>query len=39
MGSGFIAQSDAQVEAKRLESWVAAFVLLREHEPGIVDGA
>lgn len=39
MKSGFIAQSDAQVEAKRLESWVAAFVLLREQEPGIVDGA
>jgi hypothetical protein len=30
MGTGFIAQSDAQVEAKRVEHWVYAYVLLRE---------
>ena len=28
MGSGFIALSDAQVEAKRLESWITALTLL-----------
>jgi Heparinase II/III-like protein/Heparinase II/III N-terminus len=28
MGTGFIAQSDAQVEAKRIESWVWALSLL-----------
>lgn len=39
MTSGFIAHSDAQVEAKRLESWLAAFVLLREQGPGLIDGA
>ena len=39
MTSGFIAHSDAQVEAKRLESWLAAFVLLREQGPGLVGGA
>jgi uncharacterized heparinase superfamily protein len=30
MGTGFIAQSDAQVEAKRVEHWVYACALLRE---------
>ena len=30
MGSGFIVASDAQVEAKRLEHWVMAFVILQE---------
>lgn len=39
MTSGFIAHSDAQVEAKRIESWLAAFVLLREQGPGLIDGA
>lgn len=29
MGSGFIAASDAQVEAKRIEHWVTSFLLLR----------
>ena len=39
MGSGFIALSDAQVEAKRLESWITALTLLREARwRGIVDG-
>ena len=39
MGSGFIALSDAQVEAKRLESWITALTLLREASwRGIVDG-
>jgi Heparinase II/III-like protein/Heparinase II/III N-terminus len=32
MGSGFIALSDAQVEAKRLESWITALTLLRDVE-------
>jgi len=32
MGSGFIALSDAQVEAKRLESWITALTLLRQVE-------
>ena len=32
MGSGFIAVSDAQVEAKRLESWITALTLLRDAE-------
>ena len=39
MGSGFDAHSDAQVEAKRLESWVAAFVLLRSTAPAALDPA
>ena len=39
MGSGFDAHSDAQVEAKRLESWVAAFVLLRSTAPTALDPA
>lgn len=39
MGSGFIALSDAQVEAKRLESWITALTLLRQAPwRGIVDG-
>ncbi|NKE73763.1 hypothetical protein MNODULE_23720 [Nitrospiraceae bacterium HYJII51-Mn-bac16s-1-B09] len=29
MGSGYIAASDAQVEAKRIEHWVNSFLLLR----------
>ena len=29
MGTGFIAASDAQVEAKRVEHWVTAFLLLQ----------
>jgi hypothetical protein len=32
MGSGFIALSDAQVEAKRIESWITALTLLRDVE-------
>jgi heparinase II/III-like protein len=40
MGTGFIAQSDAQVEAKRVESWITALTLLRGVQwRGIVDGA
>jgi Heparinase II/III-like protein/Heparinase II/III N-terminus len=40
MGTGFIAQSDAQVEAKRVESWIAGLTLLRDVEwRGIVDDA
>ena len=39
MTSGFIAHSDAQVEAKRLESWLAAFVLLGEQGLDLVGGA
>lgn len=30
MGTGFITQSDAQVEAKRVEHWVYAYALLRD---------
>ena len=30
MGSGYIAKSDAQVEAKRVESWIYALALLRD---------
>jgi hypothetical protein len=43
MGSGFIALSDAQVEAKRIESWITALTLLREAraadivEPALVE--
>jgi hypothetical protein len=29
MGTGFITSSDAQVEAKRVESWITAYLLLR----------
>ncbi len=32
MGTGFIAASDAQVEAKRVESWITAYVLLLKLE-------
>lgn len=32
MGSGFISASDAQVEAKRLESWITAYLVLRQAE-------
>jgi hypothetical protein len=40
MGTGFIAQSDAQVEAKRVESWITALTLLRDVRwRGIVDDA
>ncbi|NOT13667.1 MAG: alginate lyase family protein [Methylococcaceae bacterium] len=39
MGSGYITLSDAQVEAKRMESWCIAFMLLKgtqwhDHIPG-----
>lgn len=30
MGAGFIGASDAQVEAKRLESWITAYLVLRQ---------
>jgi uncharacterized heparinase superfamily protein len=40
MGTGFIAQSDAQVEAKRVEHWIASLGLLRGTEwRGVIDGA
>src|SRR3954451_2561421 len=40
MGSGFITLSDAQVEAKRLESWITALTLLRDApRPDVVDAA
>lgn len=40
MGTGFIAQSDAQVEAKRVEHWIASLGLLRGTEwRGVLDGA
>lgn len=32
MGTGFIAASDAQVEAKRIEHWVLSFFLLQAHD-------
>lgn len=34
MGSGFIAVSDAQVEAKRIEHWVYSFALLKGTDIG-----
>jgi len=40
MGSGFITLSDAQVEAKRIESWITALTLLREaRRPDVVESA
>ena len=40
MGSGFITLSDAQVEAKRIESWITALTLLRDaHRPDVVESA
>ncbi|HET7475906.1 MAG TPA: alginate lyase family protein [Dermatophilaceae bacterium] len=40
MGTGFIAVSDAQVEALRLRSWVESLLLLRQaHARGLLDPA
>ncbi len=40
MGTGYIAASDAQVEAKRVESWIKALIVIRRapHRKTLPDG-